>query len=231
MRHWRAQSIHFRFQLMQLQQIDARRKENYDVSFNGEIPHEESSDELSGLCDRDQKIIWSAIPEMDGVSEAVDGLADCLKVIGGLLGESMALASGLEHLDRGRRMAAVEQELQIKQQAILEKAKRVDELWLESLEAGQKVKEVMKELGESEDIGFSASDVVGPIFSSNVDYQAGSSDGSDDIDVDAEAESDDSHTYPPPPGTVEKQLHGELLVAADDAVSDEVGRPLPGMLS
>ena len=82
---------------------------------------------------------------------------------------------------------------------------------------GQEVKEMAKELGENEGVGFGPGDVVDPIFSGAVDDQGGRTDEGDDLNIDAESESDGEHTYPPPPGTAERQLHDELQFAANKA--------------
>ena len=85
---------------------------------------------------------------------------------------------------------------------------------MKSLRTGQELKEVLKEMGESEGLGFDVSDVVGPIFRGEKRDEDESNDRKDSIDVDGENESDAEHTYPPLPGTAARQLYDELQANA-----------------
>ena len=189
-RHFHTQCAQLDSKLEGLKQIEAARKDNFDKSYNDEISYAEFSDELSDLCDREQKIIWSVVPKLDAVCDVLAKIQCILREIGGVLGETVVAYNRGPILQAMRHVGPVQGDLQDKQDAILDKAKRIDELWLESLKTGQEVKDIAKELGENEGVVFGPGDVVDPIFSGTVDDQGGSTDEGDDVDMDAESESD-----------------------------------------
>ena len=128
-RHWRAQSLNSEVQQVHLHQIQGRIRENIDRSAEGESTIGEFIDEMEKLCSREQRILYEVLPKVGVVCGALVGMSDCIKAIGGLLGEIVVVEGtceglGTKVLEAGEIEGTAEAELRDSRERVLESGRR-----------------------------------------------------------------------------------------------------------